>query len=151
MKGVADVMRDHGLVNGLRTDLHEPNCPGMDEDGNWLGPCDCAKQHEGMPPIIWASEAGDRWISNLEQIRGAYNASRGGGYIVRLVITDPTGVPSPVEGRTQVTVEGPMFGVGRDADNDGFPYIEILLDHYGPGTGHAARFSSEEITSIYIY
>lgn len=36
-----------GLVNGLRADLHEFECPGMDEDGNWLGPCDCAEE------IVW--------------------------------------------------------------------------------------------------
>lgn len=37
------------LVNGLRADLHEPDCPGMDEDGNWLGPCDCAATSDNLP------------------------------------------------------------------------------------------------------
>lgn len=38
------------LVNGLRADLHDVDCDGMDEDGNWLGPCKCAEE---FPVITW--------------------------------------------------------------------------------------------------
>lgn len=37
---------DLTIVNGLRADLHDPDCPGMDEDGNWLGPCNCAEKNK---------------------------------------------------------------------------------------------------------
>lgn len=33
--------QDGQIVNGLRVDFHEFPCKGMDEDGNWLGPCLC--------------------------------------------------------------------------------------------------------------
>lgn len=41
---VAKAEEKLGEVNGLRPDLHEPDCPGMDADGNWLGECSCATQ-----------------------------------------------------------------------------------------------------------
>lgn len=120
-------------VNGLRADLHEPTCEGMDQDGNWLGPCSCAEQEAGMPPIIWSEEAHSRWMEALDQIPG---------YGVRVVVlSDPQTTPSQL---SEVTLQGAIYETGRD--ESGIPTLTIEL----PGRRRIA-LSSQEVVSVYIY
>lgn len=129
----------HDIVNGLRVDLHEPDCKGMDADGNWLGDCDCAEQHHGMPSIIWADAAADRWIEALDQL-GENGRSVGAGYTVRVKVKEN---PLTEEWETH---EGTVVSADRAENSSGWP--RLTLRRWAGGT---IILLADEIESVYVY
>lgn len=124
----------HDVVNGLRVDLHEPNCPGMDADGNWLGDCNCSDQHEGMPAIIWNDEAADRWIDALNGL-----SLTGIDYYVRVALKE---IPP---NRDSETVEGYLASADR-SDPGSWPRLTLRL-----ANGRPLLLLADEIDSVYVY
>lgn len=128
MTNLEDAVRD--TVNGLRADLHDPKCPGMDEDGNWLGPCDCAEQHAGMPAIIFSDEAHRQWMDLLDGLADGY-------YARCIVQTEARG-----SGVEEVTLEGHILRTERVGE---FPALVLGLP-----LNREVVIPSEDLVSVYL-
>lgn len=127
------------IVNGLRVDLHEPDCAGMDTDGNWLGDCDCAEQEEGMPAIIWSDSAAERWINALDEL-GEAGRGTNSGYTVKVVTK-----PNPLNGEWEAYI-GRVVKADRAENSSGWPRLLIRLQNH-----KVLYLLADEIESVYVY